>query len=433
MTDSTAPPDQTGLVLNNGDTLHVEVNGIAYGTLINNGGNEYVDNGLAYGTLINGGTEYVGGGTSIGTTINGGTEFDEFGTSIGTIINVGGIEYDQGGASISAIINEGGQEFVQNGSTATNTTINGPVGFQLVDGGTSIGTTIKAGGSELVYNGGTANNTIIEDGGIEHVLTSGTANTVIFAGSNSLLELDQPSGLTGTIINWHVGDKIDFLNTTVTGVNETGNTLTVTYGDHQTASYSLSGQQANTQFKLQPDGGGGTDLILQQLPLGSPVFSAATAGTIVYTAEYGVAPSATELNVLTQFTEAQFAYGQQIGVMDPEVYAYQALGAALASTASHFQSTFGPSNPSYPNSATGDAAFATDAYAHVFGHPGSSAQVQQFVSQLQFFESLYTAAGTFGNPGNIDLSARGAIYGQMLGVEAELNQVPIVGSAPAHA
>ena len=117
----------------------------------------------------------------------------------------------------------------------------------------------------------------------------------------------------------------------------------------------------------------------------------------------------------------------------PEVYAYQALGAALASTASHFQSTFGPSNPSYPNSATGDAAFATDAYAHVFGHPGSSAQVQQFVSQLQFFESLYTAAGTFGNPGNIDLLARGAIYGQMLGVEAELNQVPIVGSAPAHA
>jgi hypothetical protein len=55
------------------------------------------------------------------------------------------------------------------------------------------------------------------------------------------------------------------------------------------------------------------------------------------------------------------------------------------------------------------------------------------VSQLSFFENLYTAAGVVGNANNIDLLARGAIYGQMLGVEAELNQVPIVGSAPAHA
>ena len=37
----------------------------------------------------------------------------------------------------------------------------------------------------------------------------------------------------------------------------------MTYGDHQTASYSLAGKQANTEFQLQPDGNGGTDLILQ--------------------------------------------------------------------------------------------------------------------------------------------------------------------------
>jgi endoglucanase len=77
------------------------------------------------------------------------------------------------------------------------------------------------------------------------------------------LKLDSPSGLAGTIIDWHLGDKIDFLNTMVTGVNETGNTLTVTYGDHQTASYSLTGKQINTDFQLQPDGNGGTNLILQ--------------------------------------------------------------------------------------------------------------------------------------------------------------------------
>jgi hypothetical protein len=163
-------------------------------------------------------------------------------------------------------------------------------------------------------------------------------------------------------------------------------------------------------------------------------FSADSAASTVYQSENDVVPDAVELGVLHGFAIQQFTYGQQIGVMDPEVYAYQALGAALASTASQFQSTFGPSNPSYPNSATGDAAFATDAYAHVFGHPGSPAQVQQFVNQLHFFEALYTAAGTFGSATGIDLLARGAIYGQMLGIDAELNQVPIIGStAAAHA
>jgi autotransporter passenger strand-loop-strand repeat protein len=167
-----------------------------------------------------------------------------------------------GGASIGTTINEGDVEYVQNvqnRSTATNTTIDGEAAVQIVDGGISIVTTIKAGGLEIVRNGGTANGTIIQDGGSEYVQNGSTANTVIFAGSNSLLKLDSPSGLAGTIIDWHVGDKIDFLNTIATGVNETGNTLTVTYGDHHIASYSLTGKRLNTEFQLQPDGNGGTN------------------------------------------------------------------------------------------------------------------------------------------------------------------------------
>jgi hypothetical protein len=38
------------------------------------------------------------------------------------------------------------------------------------------------------------------------------------------------------------------------------------------------------------------------------------------------------LSVLAQFAQNQYAYGQQIGVADPLIYAYQALGVALAST-----------------------------------------------------------------------------------------------------
>jgi probable HAF family extracellular repeat protein len=100
-------------------------------------------------------------------------------------------------------------------------------------------------------------------------------------------------------------------------------------------------------------------------------YSPDAASTIVYAAEYGTLPGVTETFKLIGFTTPQYAYGQQIGVMDPALYAYQALGATLAATATHFQNTYGPSNPAYPNSAAGDVQFAADAYASVFGHPGS--------------------------------------------------------------
>ena len=317
-------------------------------------------------------------------------------------------------------INAGGNELLNAGTTAIDTIIN--AGGVQSGSGTAVGTIINEGGVQSVS--GTAKGTIV-NGGLESVSSGGIADGVDFIGAHSTLALATPSGLTGVVRNWHAGDIIDFLNTQVTGVNETGNTLTVTYGDHQTASYSLAGQQANTQFALKSDGQGGTELFLQTTNLAVPrqPFSPETAGTIVYTAEFGSAPDATELNVLTQFTQAQFAYGQQIGVQDPSIYAFQALGVALASTATNFQNTFSPA-------VDGDVQFVVDAYASVFGQPGSGAQIQQFVDQLNSFEALYSAAGVFGSPSNIDLLARGAVYGQMLGVEHELNPGTLVGTEP---
>ena len=64
-----------------------------------------------------------------------------------------------------------------------------------------------------------------------------------------------------------------------------------------------------------------------------------------------------------RFTTSQYTYGQQakrvksaglvlslVGVFDPAVYAYEALGVTLASTGTLFQSSWGPANPMYPNS-----------------------------------------------------------------------------------
>jgi len=57
------------------------------------------------------------------------------------------------------------------------------------------------------------------------------------------------------------------------------------------------------------------------------------------------------------------------------------------------------------------------------------------MDQLNYYVGIYTAAGTFGSASNIDLLARGAVYGQMLGIEHGMSissrGTPIVGTAPS--
>ena len=152
-----------------------------------------------------------------------------------------------------------------------------------------------------------------------------------------------------------------------------------------------------------------------------------------YQKMYGVSPSSGELWILKNFDATQSLYGQSIGVQDAVVYMYSALGQALAtgsdtgSTA--FKSTWGPLT------IASDATFVTQAYTNVFATAGTAAQIQHFVDQMNFYKSIYTASGAFGTDANrIDLLARGAIFGQMLGVNAENPPVvPAVAVAAATA
>ena len=65
---------------------------------------------------------------------------------------------------------------------------------------------------------------------------------------------------------------------------------------------------------------------------------------------------------------------------------------ALATSGTNFRSTYGPS--AFPSTAAGDGAFVTAAYKSVFGHSGTPDQVAEFVSQVNFFEAIYTSAGS---------------------------------------
>jgi autotransporter passenger strand-loop-strand repeat protein len=319
----------------------------------------------------------------------------------GDTLNVGA------GGTVSGITFLPGSNLNMKGGTATDIIINGV--FEPPVSGTLVDTTLAGGGLNVL---------------------AGTVNGVTFEGSQNGLDPNSPtfidvlavpaSSLEGTLtfagfdVAGSYKVEIDLL-AEITSIDAVGGTLTVNFASHPSVAYQYRGA---VQFTLNGN------LIEAQIPqFGSP-FSPETAGTIVYTAEFGMAPSATELTILNQFTQAQFDFGQKIGVMDPSIYAFQALGVALAS-GPHFQDTFGPTNALYPVSTVGDVHFVDAAYASVFGHAGTAAQIQLFVDQLDSFEALYSAAGTFGSASNIDLLARGAIYGQMLGIEHESGPVGI--------
>ena len=267
MTDYTAPPDQTGLVLNE-DNLRIHMGGTATDTTVNVGFVDVGPGGTATDTTINaGGHEHLSG------IIISGPFSSIFypGRAIDTTINDGGtLNVDFGGRAHHTIINAGGFEVVASAvqlahleAIATDTIINDNGELLVATGGKAIDTTINAGGVESVRGGGKAIDTTINAGGVEGVEIGGTADNVIFephGTRHATLELATPSGLKGTITNWQVGDVIDFLNTDVTSFKVTGKTLTVTYDGTQTASYTVSSQGTDTWFELKkvPNG---TDLI----------------------------------------------------------------------------------------------------------------------------------------------------------------------------
>ena len=319
-------------MINSGGIQNLFLGGTSTSATINSGGEQDVHVGCtATGTTIYGlGTEYVyAGGTDIGATIDGGVQYDygmsisvsiasseqiveNGGTSTGAMINSGTQQVNMGGTSTGATINSGGELTVETGGTSTGATINSGgheyvygtdigatingFGYQTVEThGTSTGAMINSGGVQQVNMGGTSTGATINsggeqdvfgtdigatiDGGDEHVFSGGSANDVTFSGTHSMLELATPSELTGTISNWQLGDIIDMLSPGVTSVSETGSTLTVVYGSNQTASYTLAGQQSDTMVALQPDGAGGSDLILTPITASvsfiSPVIDAA--------------------------------------------------------------------------------------------------------------------------------------------------------------
>lgn len=146
---------------------------------------------------------------------------------------------------------------------------------------------------------------------------------------------------------------------------------------------------------------------------------AIVAAETVYFEMNSVAPLGAHVPNLAQFANHQYNYGQQIGVIDPFVYMYEALGQALSESPNYLGET-SFNNSWGPTAIVDDTTFVNLAYNDIFGVQPSAQQSQHFIAQLDYFESIYIASQAFGTDLNrIDLLARGAVFGQMVGIAEE--------------
>jgi autotransporter passenger strand-loop-strand repeat protein len=308
-----APPDQTGIVLNNGDILNVGLfvkqnKATATSTTVNNKGTLRVGrSGTSQQATINtGGVEFVtDGGVDNNSTIEGGTvqiqspEFtDRHSGANNMTVNDGSLFVGSFSYANGTTLN-GGQMFVELAATANNLTVNNGVlrvqgkteqtvingGTVEVEGGSLGDTTIN--GGKLVAGGFLFNTTIADgildasgpgiipiDGGIQGRLT--------FAGPLASVLLGVPKALSeATISGWAIGDVIDSRQATTTGVVESGDKLIVNYTFLDTSASSkpkpilatatlkLENQQADTAVTFRSDGQGGSELFLTAKVTGS--------------------------------------------------------------------------------------------------------------------------------------------------------------------
>ena len=156
-----------GITLGNGDVLTVMASGHTDGIVVNSDGEQIVKaDGVARGTLVNDGLLTVEtGGTVDGTYFSSGTLFAELGA---TVIN-------------TTVIKNGFMSVDFNGSVAS-TTVNGTM---MVLNGTAEGNTVKEDGTIIVLNTGVAKGSIVADYGKLEVASGGYAEVNSFTGHHT--------------------------------------------------------------------------------------------------------------------------------------------------------------------------------------------------------------------------------------------------------
>jgi hypothetical protein len=262
----------------------------------------------------------------------------------------------------------------------------------------------------VFYLGSTAADIIIGRNGDDHIegfggddtLLGGAGNDVLVGGGGN----DSIDGGTGANTAVYSGKHTDYSFLQVSA------NLQVT--DLRAGSPNGTDQVTNIQF-FQFDDGVYSFTSGQLIPQPQPMQLAAAVEATMYNAT----GTAAEINsLITNFLPAQIANATSNG-LNPQVYACEALGLAFAfgnetgSTA--FANNFGPST------IQSDAAFAAAACGTIFGAASTANLVNVMGNFVANWKAFYTLQGIPGNAtptvNQIDIAARGAAWGDMVGVE----------------
>ena len=278
---------ENGIVVGGGGTETVYAGALASGSTILSGGREVVSSGgSSVSAQIAGGgaLQVCSGGRGLNTSIfDGGVETLSGGTASGASVGSGGVlRVSSGGVASVTMVFRGGEDGVFVGGVAHGTFLSGGAEY---DYAMTSGTEVASGGHEVVETHGTAWRAVVGSGGLLTVSSGGTlagglrlwggkavisgtmaaGQTVSFAGSSAVLELDNLEGFAANISGMsRATQQVDLGGFAFTSGESatwapsgTSGTLTVTDGA-KTAHLTLIGTYASGDFQLGADGHGGT-------------------------------------------------------------------------------------------------------------------------------------------------------------------------------
>ncbi len=295
--------------------------------------------------------------------------------------------------------------------------------------------------------------------GVQDFTDGRDGKTTFFSSDGSTLSaLTFNNQFTNPTIHNNTADVADFTQQDVFGITLTGETNSLSATDigimdalgwipNASATVSVSQIQndylAITRSALAPNqataianaiNAGMQTETQYVIGLLSQVANTTIPAVAVEASMYGAVGSSTEITLLTnQFLPGQVAFAMQHG-LNPQVVATEALGLVFAfnneTGSTTFANNFGPSNPAMPNSTAGDAAFAAAAVTSIFGSASTTNLVNVMDGFVTNWKAFYNSVGVLpGIPSptaaQIDLAARGAAWGDAVGVALSSNIGPL--------
>jgi len=236
------------------------------------------------------------------------------------------------------------------------------------------------------------------------------------------------------------GSSAPFTNTQDTGAQSlSGNEsqpTTLTFNESATIGLLPFTFSVTETLQLSPDQSSisvsGTEKITVDGQSSTLAFSGTLANTTipavaVEASMYGATGTSAEIaSLVTNFLPAQVANAIANGY-NPQIYACETLGLVFAfgneTGSMAFANNYGPSNAVMPNTTAGDAAFAEAAASLIFGSAETSNTVPAIEQWVANWKAFYTASGiavggvsSNPTPEQIDLAARGAAWGDAIGL-----------------